>query len=67
MRLERVLEIGDELQVDVLVDRDARGRVRDVDEHGRALRARDGVTHLAADVHDVAPPRGAHPDLVHDA
>ena len=64
--LERRLEVARDRRVGVLVDRHARGRVRDVDEDcGASLVADARPRTSARDVDDVAPPRRAQPDLVH--
>jgi hypothetical protein len=63
--LESILEVRDELRIDVLVDGDPSSRVRHVEENRRAAHSVDRAPHLRCDVHDVAAPRRAQPDLAH--
>ena len=65
-RGERHLEVVEEVRVDLLVDRDARGRVRDVDERGAALGVRaDRLAHLRGDVQELGLALGRDLDLPH--
>ena len=56
-RGERVLEIGHELGVDALVDRDPGGRVRDIDERRRrAVRPAERIAHEIGDLDQLRLP-----------
>ena len=62
--LERGLEVARDGRVGVLVDRDARGGVRDVDEgRRRAVELAEGRLHLPRDVDELAPALGLHSQL----
>src|SRR5207248_8672630 len=64
--LERVLEIAHELGVDALVDRDAGGRVRHVDERGRrAVRLPERIAYEVGDLDQLRPAVRLQGDLVH--
>ena len=64
--LERVLEVLRDERVGVLVDRDARGRVRNVDEGRRsAVRAGERLLHEVGDVHELGLAVGLQADLAH--
>src|SRR5258707_633756 len=64
--LHRVLEILGDERVSVLVDRDARRRVRDVDERGRgAVGLAQRRLHLLGDVDELSLPVGLETDLLH--
>ena len=56
--LERHLEVARDHRIGVLVDRDAGGRVRHVDEHRRSGLAGDGVLDEPRDVDELALPLG---------
>ena len=62
------LEVAGDRGVGVLVDRDARRRVRDVDERGRgAVELAERRAHQLGDVDELAPLLRRHAELVHGA
>src|SRR5262249_47589024 len=64
--VERVLEVGHELRVDPLVDRDSCRRVRDVDERRRgAVRSTQGIADQVRDLDQLRLARGLQGDLMH--
>ena len=66
--LERVLEVGHELGVDALVDRDAGRRVRDVDERRRgAVRPAERIPDRVGDLDQLRLALGLERDLAHGA
>jgi hypothetical protein len=65
--LERPLEIGDERRVDLLVDRDASRRVRDVDEHRGPALTVDRLVDEVGDVDQLRAALGGDAELAHGA
>ena len=63
--LKGALEVIDEDRVDLLVDRDRRGRVRDVDEDGGAALARHRAAHAIRDVDQLRLALALQAQLVH--
>ena len=64
--LKRVLEVLRDERVGVLVDRDARRRMRDVDEGGGgAIRVAERRLDLLGDVHELGLAVGFELDLLH--
>src|SRR5690348_6082046 len=64
--VERVLEVGHELRVDSFVDRNARRRVRDVDERRRgAVRSPERVANEIGDLDQLRLALGLEGDFVH--
>ena len=63
--LEGPLEIGDEHRVDLLVDRDRRRRVRDVDEDRRPSAPVDRRPNPVGDVDQLGASLAGEADLVH--
>ncbi len=65
--LERHLEVAGDHRVGVLVDREARRGVRDIDEHGRTGGPLNGVPDLGRDVEQLRVALGLDPQRVHGA